>query len=36
MEAMIQARIEERRTASRQNDDLLALLLAATDTEGRP
>lgn len=36
MEAMIQARIEERRTASRQHDDLLTLLLAARNTDGSP
>lgn len=36
MEAMIHARIEERRTASQQNDDLLALLLAARETDARP
>lgn len=36
MEAMIRRTIEERRRASHQNDDVLALLLAARDTEGRP
>ena len=36
MEAMIYGRIEERRTASQQNDDLLGLLLAAKDTDGSP
>lgn len=36
MEAMIRRMIEERRMASHQNDDVLALLLAAKDTEGRP
>jgi cytochrome P450 len=36
MEAMIHERIEERRMAFQQSDDLLALLLAARDTDGRP
>ena len=36
MEAMIRRLIEERRTASQQSDDVLALLLSARDTEGRP
>ncbi len=36
MEAMIRQMIEERRTASHQNDDVLALLLAARDAEGCP
>jgi len=36
MEAMIRRFIHERRTASQQNDDVLALLLAARDSEGRP
>ncbi len=36
MEAMIRRTIEERRRASHQNDDVLALLLAARDIEGRP
>jgi len=35
MEAMIRRMIKERRTASHQNDDVLALLLAARDTDGR-
>ncbi|MDR4466138.1 MAG: cytochrome P450 [Nitrospira sp.] len=36
MEAMIHRRIEERRTTSERHDDLLGLLLAARDTDGRP
>jgi cytochrome P450 len=36
MDVMIRRMIEKRRTASDQNDDMLALLLAAKDTEGRP
>ncbi|MGE0644042.1 MAG: cytochrome P450 [Nitrospira sp.] len=36
IEAMIYARIEERRTTSERHDDLLGLLLAARDTDGRP
>ena len=35
METMIRRMIEERRAASHQNDDVLALLLAARDTDGR-
>jgi cytochrome P450 len=34
MDAMIRRMIEERRMASHQNDDVLALLLAARDAEG--
>jgi len=36
MEAMIHRSIHERRMATHQHDDVLALLLAARDTEGRP
>ncbi|MFY4728144.1 cytochrome P450 [Nitrospira sp. BLG_2] len=36
MEAMIRRMIEERRTASHQSDDVLALLLAARNADGRP
>ena len=36
MDAMIRGIIKERRMASDQHDDVLALLLAAKDTEGRP
>ena len=36
MEAIIHTKIEERRTACQQHDDLLALLIAAGDTNGRP
>lgn len=36
LEAIIHGMIEERRLAPHQNDDVLALLLAARDPEGRP
>jgi cytochrome P450 len=36
MEAMIRRMIDKRRTASHPNDDILALLLAARDADGRP
>ncbi|MFO0699976.1 MAG: cytochrome P450 [Nitrospira sp.] len=36
IEAMIRQMVEERRTASHRNDDILALLLSARDRDGRP
>lgn len=36
IEAMIRQLVEERRTASHRNDDILALLLSARDRDGRP